>query len=95
MKTVRIGIVDDHMVVINGLTTMLSNFDHLEIVYTATESTDVLRQLEKIDLDLLFMDIQMPIVNGYEATHLIRECSPHIHIPIIALTAGNVKGAKE
>jgi PAS domain S-box-containing protein len=45
--------------------------------------------------DIIFMDIQMPIVNGYEATRLIRELSPHIHIPIIALTAGNVKGERE
>lgn len=45
--------------------------------------------------DIVFMDIQMPIVNGYEATRLIREISPHIHIPIIALTAANVKGERE
>ncbi len=45
--------------------------------------------------DIVFMDIQMPIINGYEATRLIREISPHIHIPIIALTAGNVKGERE
>jgi CheY-like chemotaxis protein len=45
--------------------------------------------------DIVFMDIQMPIINGYEATKLIREISPHIHIPIIALTAGNVKGERE
>ncbi|SHN07264.1 PAS domain S-box protein [Chitinophaga sp. CF418] len=45
--------------------------------------------------DIIFMDIQMPIINGYEATRLIREISPHIHIPIIALTAGNVKGERE
>lgn len=45
--------------------------------------------------DIIFMDIQMPIVNGYEATEQIREISPHTHIPIIALTAGNVKGERE
>ena len=45
--------------------------------------------------DIIFMDIQMPITNGYEATKQIREISPHVHIPIIALTAGNVKGERE
>ncbi|MCX6252352.1 MAG: response regulator [Bacteroidetes bacterium] len=47
--------------------------------------------------DFLFMDIQMPELNGYEATQEIRriEMISGNHIPIIALTAGTVKGEKE
>ncbi len=45
--------------------------------------------------DLILMDVQMPEMNGYEATHAIRGISSHLHIPIVALTAGNVKGEKE
>lgn len=44
--------------------------------------------------DLVFMDVQMPGLNGYEATQKIREAYG-ASIPIIALTAGNVKGEKE
>ncbi|MCD0487179.1 PAS domain S-box protein [Pedobacter sp. MC2016-14] len=57
--------------------------------------------LEALDLcknklpDLIFMDIQMPEMNGYEATKAIREINDQRHVPIIALTAGNVKGEKE
>lgn len=45
--------------------------------------------------DLIIMDIQMPELNGYEATQRIRSLETDGHIPIIALTAGNVKGERE
>ncbi|GGC15445.1 hypothetical protein GCM10011325_47850 [Dyadobacter sediminis] len=45
--------------------------------------------------DLIFMDVQMPQMNGYEATMQIRQIPSSGHIPIIALTAGNLKGEKE
>lgn len=52
---------------------------------------------EENKYDLILMDIQMPEMNGYEATKKIREIEKQtgIHTPIIAVTAGNVKGEKE
>jgi CheY-like chemotaxis protein len=41
------------------------------------------------------MDVQMPIMNGYEATQKIRLLETNKRTPIIALTAGTVKGEKE
>lgn len=45
--------------------------------------------------DIIFMDVQMPEMNGYEATAAIRDLEGEVHVPIVALTAGNVKGEKE
>jgi CheY-like chemotaxis protein len=45
--------------------------------------------------DIILMDIQMPIMNGIEATKQIRDIETKIHIPILALTAGNMRGEKE
>jgi len=45
--------------------------------------------------DLIFMDVQMPEMNGYEATLAIRDLETSRRVPIIALTAGNVKGEKD
>ncbi len=45
--------------------------------------------------DLILMDVQMPELNGYEATEKIRAMKGFESVPIIAFTAGNVKGEKE
>ena len=50
---------------------------------------------KEIRPDLIIMDIQMPIMNGYEATEEIRKLPNATNIPIIALTAGTVLGEKE
>ncbi|TDG34912.1 PAS domain S-box protein [Pedobacter changchengzhani] len=50
---------------------------------------------KKETFDLIFMDIQMPEMNGYECTREIRSMENGKEIPIIALTAANVKGERE
>ncbi len=47
------------------------------------------------NIDIIFMDVQMPVMGGYEATKGIRALESDTHIPIIALTAGTVKGERE
>ena len=50
---------------------------------------------EKQDFDLILMDIQMPVMDGLEATKRIREMEKYKHVPIIGITAGNVVGERE
>ncbi|AKP54200.1 PAS/PAC domain protein [Cyclobacterium amurskyense] len=45
--------------------------------------------------DIILMDIQMPIMSGHEATRKIKENQSTRNIPIVAITAGNIKGEKE
>ena len=56
---------------------------------------DAVSQCELHRPDLILMDIQMPVMNGYEATMLIRQNESNHRVTIIALTAGTVKGEKE
>lgn len=64
-------------------------------IIEAKNGMEAFNLTEKMEPDIILMDIQMPIMSGYEATDAIRKNPSLIHIPIIAVTAGNIKGEKE
>jgi CheY-like chemotaxis protein len=59
------------------------------------EEAVLLFQLHKKTLDVILMDIKMPIMDGLQATQKIRSLKHGAHIPIIALTASAIEGDKE
>ncbi|MFA5752699.1 MAG: PAS domain S-box protein [Bacteroidales bacterium] len=65
------------------------------VILEATDGLQVMEQVQKENIDLIFMDVQMPRMDGLEATRKIREWEAgrpgNNHIPIIALTAGALK----
>jgi PAS domain S-box-containing protein len=64
-------------------------------IYEADNGIKAVELCKKQLPDLIFMDVQMPEMNGYEATVAIRDLAGDVHVPIIALTAANVKGERE
>ncbi len=61
----------------------------------AWDGEEAIELYKRSDPHLIFMDIQMPKVDGYVATAKIRELETDKHVPIVALTAGSLKGEKE
>lgn len=61
----------------------------------AWDGEEAIELYKSANPDLIFMDIQMPKVDGYVATAKIRELETDKHVPIVALTAGSLKGEKE
>ncbi len=64
-------------------------------VTTAENGQEAIEQVKANHFDLVLMDIQMPILDGYQATKAIRETSEFDHLPIIAMTANAMAGDKE
>ena len=64
-------------------------------ILEANNGQEAFKKYRENDIDLIFMDLQMPKMNGFEATKKIRSIESDEHTPIIALTAGTVKGEKE
>jgi len=60
----------------------------------ATNGKEAVDLLEKEDFDLIFMDINMPVMNGMEATQILRK-EMGVQTPIVALTANVIEGDKE
>ncbi len=66
--------------------------------HAVANGKEAVETLGKCDYDLVFMDCQMPIMNGYEATEAIRNPLSNVknhNVPIIAMTANAMKGDKE
>lgn len=69
-----------------------NNFTSVVVVENGAEAVD---QVSKQKFDLILMDMQMPVMNGFEATEKIRMMPEYKETPIIALTAFAMKGDKE
>lgn len=91
----RVLIVEDNN--INSLLakTLIKKILPNSKITTVSNGQEAIEQFEVEQFDIIFMDIQMPLMNGYEATKVIRTMNHGKSIPIIALTAGTVIGEKE
>ncbi len=91
-RDMRILLVEDNMVNQAVAMGMLKKLGYAG--QGATDGKDALRLLSATEFDLVFMDIQMPVMGGIEATHLIREGKAggrNKQVPIIAMTAHATK----
>lgn len=83
---IKIAIVDDNTFLIHAIKEKLSFFDDIFIKHTALNGSDLLTKLEDNNIiDLILMDIEMPVLNGIETTQMIKQKYPQIKI--IMLTA--------
>ena len=81
----NIIIVDDHKIFRDGLIMLLNNFDFISVVGQAANGEEFLELIDKVGTDIVLMDINMPKMNGIEATkHAIKK---YPEIKIIALTS--------
>jgi CheY-like chemotaxis protein len=84
--SLRILLAEDNLVNQRVAMTMLGKMGHR--VTLATNGLEVLEQWRQSDLDLILMDVQMPEMNGLQATTQIRrEEAIGVHVPIVAMTA--------
>lgn len=90
-----IFIVEDNKINMLLAKTLMKNIIPNATIFELENGKDALEKTKNILPDLILMDIQMPIMNGYDATVEIRKIPEAQKIPIIALTAGTIVGEKE
>jgi len=82
----NIAIVDDHDLMRNALVKVVNSFDNCEVVLQARNGKDLKEKInENIRLQLLILDVIMPIMDGYETSEWLNKSYPDIFV--LALTA--------
>lgn len=83
---INVAIVDDHQIVIDGISALLKNSHHIKIVYATTSPIQMLDKLPNIDVDVLLTDFMMPELNGLELAKKVKEQFPHIKILVLSMS---------
>lgn len=84
---IKIILVDDHQIVIDGLLALLQDVPDFEILYFSTHATEALAYLENHYADMLLTDVMMPEMTGQELAQTVRKKHPNIKILALSMSA--------
>jgi DNA-binding NarL/FixJ family response regulator len=83
--SIRVFIADDHAVVRDGLSLLLSQLDGFEVVGEAATGDEAVKQAVILKPDVILMDVQMPGTDGVEATRQITRLLPGIAVLMLSM----------
>ncbi len=81
----RILLVDDHEVVRRGLRAILEMREDFVVVGEASDGREAIERADRLKPDIVVMDIEMPELNGFEATRLVLEKLPHAEVLVLSV----------
>jgi DNA-binding NarL/FixJ family response regulator len=82
---IHLLIVDDHQLITDGLSKILESEKSIREIHTANNGQEAVDLALNHDIDCVIMDINMPVLNGLEATKLIKKGKPKIKIIVVSM----------
>jgi two-component system, NarL family, response regulator NreC len=89
-QNIKVLLADDHAVVRQGFRLILSSQSDMTIVGEASNGREVLELAEKLQPDVVIMDVAMPELNGIEATRRLAESMPHTRVLALSMHKDSV-----
>ncbi len=84
MEPKRIVIADDHRILRDGIKALLATMDNINLVGEVANGSELIDLVNRMPVDLILMDIRMPVMDGIEAAKLIR--GKGMQMPILVLS---------
>ncbi|MFN8237448.1 MAG: response regulator transcription factor [Chitinophagales bacterium] len=88
MKSIRLVLIDDHLMLIDGLTALLTPYDDIKILKTFTNGNLLLDEIHLLQPDIVLTDISMPEIDGYELTKKIKQALPQTNVIALSMFGG-------
>jgi DNA-binding NarL/FixJ family response regulator len=85
MDPVRLMVVDDHTLFRDGLRALFGSIDDIEVVGEASSGEEAVDKVGRLRPDIVLMDIQIPDLNGIEATRRIVSAQPEIGVIVVTM----------
>jgi two-component system response regulator NreC len=85
MSKIRVFVADDHLILREGIASLLEKVPDIEIVGEADDGAEAVEKVERLMPDVVLMDITMPGLNGLEATRQIKQKHPGIKVLILTM----------
>ncbi|KEA65695.1 DNA-binding response regulator, LuxR family [Marinobacterium lacunae] len=84
-EPIRVVLVDDHPLVLDGIRARLEEEAGISVVGEACNGQRALEQAKALEPDVMLMDVSMPVMNGFEATRALREQCPNVRVLILSM----------
>jgi DNA-binding NarL/FixJ family response regulator len=86
-NSIQIAIADDHVIMRNGLSTLISSFPGFKVMLEADNGKELIEQLERssVQPDIVILDISMPVLNGYETLIALKKKWPDIKVLVLSM----------
>ncbi len=86
LEPIKIGLVDDHILVREALANIIKSFDEFEISIMASNGKDLIDNLNKTNIpEILLLDLSMPVMDGHDTTHWLTKNYPQIKILVLTM----------
>jgi two-component system response regulator NreC len=85
MEPIRILLVDDHRLILDGIQGLLKEMAGMECVGTCANGVEALAAVEHLAMDLVLMDIDMPVLDGIAALERIKRDKPQLKVIMLSM----------
>lgn len=84
-KNIRIAIAEDHDLMRQGLVSLLDSEDAISVIFDVENGARLFDELKKKRVDVILLDLEMPIINGHQALKILAERYPKIKVIVISM----------